>query len=117
MPLSQVVMPILIPGAYDRSTLTYRQAGSMGGPAFGSTGLPPGDRTMSAETVMDRELEGGGGVSQRPRQKVASSTDSRSATPEGATGRFQFGGVDSWFTRSRRLVQSWFTRPAVAPHL
>lgn len=112
MPFSQV--PILIPGAYDRSTLTYRQAGSMGGPAFGSTGLPLGDSTMSAETVMDRELEGGGGVSQRPRQKVAPSPDSHSAVAEGATGTFQFGGVDSWFTRSRRLVQSWFTRPAMS---
>lgn len=33
-------------------------------------GGPTGDSTMSAATVLDRELEGGGGVSQRPRRKA-----------------------------------------------
>ena len=57
----------LIPGAYDRTTLTHRQPGSMGGPAFGSPDMPVGPRSMDAATVTERELEGGGGVSERRR--------------------------------------------------
>jgi hypothetical protein len=49
----------LIPGAYERNTLTHRQPGSMGGPAFGSTGIPAGPSSMDRATTMEREKEGG----------------------------------------------------------
>jgi len=55
----------LIPGAYERSTLTRRQAGSMGGPAFGSADVPIGPSSMAAATIAEREKEGGGALSQR----------------------------------------------------
>ena len=55
----------LIPGAYEQRTVTRRQPGSMGGPAFGSAGVPGGPGSMSAATVADREREGGGALSQR----------------------------------------------------
>jgi len=57
---------LLIPGAYDRTTLTHRQPGSMGGAAFGSES-PNGPITMDAATIAERELEGGGSVSERRR--------------------------------------------------
>ena len=56
----------LIPGAYERNTLTHRQAGSMGGPAFGSANAAIGPSSLDAALIADREMEGGGGVSQRP---------------------------------------------------
>jgi hypothetical protein len=62
------VAPTLIPGAYERNTLTHRQSGSMGGPAFGSANVPIGPSSMDAATIADREMEGGGGVSQRRRR-------------------------------------------------
>jgi hypothetical protein len=49
----------LIPGAYDRNTLTYRQPGFMGGPAFGSDGIPAGPSSMDEETTLQRGREGG----------------------------------------------------------
>jgi hypothetical protein len=55
----------LIPGAYERSTLTHRQSGSMGGPAFGSADPPIGPSSMDAATIAEREKEGGGALSQR----------------------------------------------------
>lgn len=58
----------LIPGAYDRSTLTHRQPGSMGGAAFGSADIQGGPSSMDASTIAERELEGGGGVSERRRK-------------------------------------------------
>ena len=57
----------LIPGAYERNTLTHRQAGSMSGPAFGSANAAIGPSSLDAALIADREKEGGGGVSQRPR--------------------------------------------------
>lgn len=57
----------LIPGAYDRTTLTYRQPGSMGGAAFGSAGIPIGSSSMDAATIRERELEGGGARRERSR--------------------------------------------------
>ena len=57
----------LIPGAYDRTTLTHRQPGSMGGPAFGSSDIAAGSSSMDAATIAERELEGGGGVGERCR--------------------------------------------------
>ena len=64
VPLAQA----LIPGAYERNTLTYRQPGSMGGPASGSAPASTGPSSMDAATIAEREKEGGGGVSQRPRK-------------------------------------------------
>ena len=60
----------LIPGAYDRTTLTHRQPGSMGGAAFGSD-MPTGPSSMDAATITEHELEGGGAVRER-RRPIAS---------------------------------------------
>jgi len=51
----------LIPGAYDRTNLTHRQPGAMGGGAFGS-GMPGGPSSMDAATIAARQSEGGGVV-------------------------------------------------------
>jgi hypothetical protein len=61
----------LIPGAYERRTLTRRQAGSMGGPAFGSADPPIGPSSMDAATIAEREKEGGGALSQRRHTREA----------------------------------------------
>ena len=50
----------MIPGAYERNTLTRRQPGSMGGPGFGSTGIPLGATLMDTSTAAERHKEGGG---------------------------------------------------------
>ena len=55
----------LIPGAYDRTNLTHRQPGSMGGGAFGS-GTSSGPSSMDAATIAACQSEGGSGV-----QKIA----------------------------------------------
>ena len=57
--------PQLIPGGYDRTTLTHRQSGSMSGSAFGSTNVSTGPGSMNAATIVDREREGGGAPNQR----------------------------------------------------
>ena len=62
-----------IPGAYERNTLTRIRKGSMGGPAFGSSDVPIGPSSLSAATIADREMEGGGGVGQRLRRIAAES--------------------------------------------
>ena len=61
----------MIPGAYDRSNLTHRQSGAMGGAANGTAGVPEGTSSMDAQTILEREKEGGGGASQRPRKPKA----------------------------------------------
>ena len=61
----------LIPGAYERNTLTYRQPGSMG--AATSVAVPIGSSSMDAATIAEREREGGGAPSQR-RRKVQART-------------------------------------------
>ena len=50
----------LIPGAYELSTLTHRQPGSIGGPAFGAENVTSSVDSMSAATIADRTREGGG---------------------------------------------------------
>jgi hypothetical protein len=62
------VIPVqtIIPGAYERNTLTYRQPGSMGGGAFGAGSVTSVDSMLDAATILEREKEGGGGASQRP---------------------------------------------------
>jgi hypothetical protein len=67
----------MIPGAYERNTLTFRQPGSMSGPAFGSATAPIGGSSLDAATVAEREKEGGGGVSQRSRKIDVSSQGGR----------------------------------------
>lgn len=66
----------LIPGAYERNTLTHRQSGSMGGPAFGSVNVPIGPSSMDAATIADREKEGGGASSDRRRKAGRTPTGS-----------------------------------------
>jgi hypothetical protein len=56
----------LIPGAYERNTLTYRRPGSMG--ADPSVAMPIGSSSMNAATIAEREREGGGAPSQRRRK-------------------------------------------------
>ena len=63
----------LIPGAYERNTVTRRQAGSMSGPAYGSDDVPTGPSLLDAATIAEREKEGGGGVGER--RPVKRSTD------------------------------------------
>jgi hypothetical protein len=55
----------LIPGAYERTTVTHRQPGSKGGAAFGSGPEPTGSSSMDAATIAERQKEGGGARSQR----------------------------------------------------
>jgi hypothetical protein len=57
-----------IPGAYDRSNLTHRQSGSMGGAGNGTPDIPTGPTSMDETTILEHEKEGGGGASQRPRK-------------------------------------------------
>jgi hypothetical protein len=65
-PLSPRHEAPLIPGAYERNTLTYRQPGSMG--ADTSVTLPIASSSMDAATIAAREREGGGAPSQRRRK-------------------------------------------------
>jgi hypothetical protein len=55
----------MIPGARERNTLTWRQPGSMGGPASGSDvgGVP--SELMDATTIAEHRREGGGAPSSR----------------------------------------------------
>jgi len=94
----------LIPGAYERNTLTHRQLGSMGGPAYGSTDIPIGASSLSAATVADREMEGGGGVSQRPR-RVAPQPQAAVAPADRERKTFRLTGVHSWFPLFWRLAR------------
>jgi hypothetical protein len=61
----------MIPGAYERNTLTHRQGGSMGRGSFGSDGIPSAASALDAATILEREKEGGGGASQRPAPRPA----------------------------------------------
>ena len=49
----------IIPGAYERNTLTHRQPGSMGGNRLGSVAVPFGPFWMDAAALADRQREGG----------------------------------------------------------
>lgn len=86
----------IIPGAYERNTLTYRQPGSMGGPAYGSDDVPLGPSSMAPATIADRQMEGGGGVSQRRRTvKVHPPADPMQGQVEHEHSRLTRGY--SWF--------------------
>ena len=56
---------LMIPGERERNTLTYRQPGSMGGPASGSDvgGVP--SVLMDPTTIAEHQREGGGAPSTR----------------------------------------------------
>lgn len=100
MPLSSEVplVQAMIPGAYERNTLTHRQTGSMGGSPFGSMDMPIGPSSLSPATIADREREGGGGPSQRRRR-----TDARPHTGEAVANtdlnESRLQGVHAWFQR------------------
>ena len=91
----------LIPGAYDRTTLTHRQPGSMGAGAFGG-GLPSGASSMDAATIADRQSEGGslrdrhGSVTLEPRRGPVVGNVSRNDS--GWTG-------PAWWLRLLRAAQ------------
>ena len=92
----------LIPGAYERNTLTHRQIGSMGGSAFGSTDVPIGPSSLSAATIADREMEGGGGASQRPR-RIATQPQTGRARSDAEDNESRSTGVQTWFQLWWRL--------------
>jgi hypothetical protein len=58
--------PPLIPGAYERNALPYRQSGSIRPDV--SVAAPIGARSMDAATIAEREREGGGAPSERRRK-------------------------------------------------
>ena len=94
----------LIPGSYERNTLTHRPMGSMGGPAFGSSDVPIGPSSLSAATIADREMEGGGGVGQRPRRVVRQPHASR-AVGDVEPKKSRSTGVHAWFQLWCRLAR------------
>ena len=59
----------MIPGAYERNALTYRQPGAIGSDP--SDAMPDGFGSMDAATIAEREREGGGAPSQRRHRIVA----------------------------------------------
>jgi hypothetical protein len=89
----------LIPGAYERNTLTYCQLGSMG--TMPASAIPAGLRSMDAATIADRAREGGGAPNQRRRKAYteARTTPLRDAVPKA-----------SWLSRG----YLWFQRLRLA---
>ena len=85
----------IIPGAYERNTLTYRQPGSVGGSAFGSTIEPIGPSSMGAATIADREREGGGAPNQR-RPPVTPKARTGAAIADGAHRQSRLTGGYLW---------------------
>ena len=94
----------LIPGAYERNTLTHRPVGSMGGPAFGSSDVPIGPSSLSAATIADREMEGGGGMGQRPRRVIRQPQASPSVA-DVEHNESRLTGVHAWFQLWWRLAR------------
>jgi hypothetical protein len=64
----------LLPGAREPHVAVPRLAGTMGGSAAGTAGVPGGANTLAAATVLERKREGGG----RPRH---------ASSPEMAKGK------------------------------
>ena len=64
MDIPQPSTGLMIPGERERNTLTYRQLGSMGGPASGSAEGAP-SVLMDATTIAEHQREGGGAPSTR----------------------------------------------------
>jgi hypothetical protein len=88
----------MIPGAYERNTLTHRQLGSMG--ASGAVVLPTGPSSMDAATIAAREREGGGAPSER-RPKVEVQTRPGPALKATARNSSWLAGGYLWFQRLR----------------
>lgn len=97
VPASEIPnMQAMVPGAYERNTLTHRQKGSMGGPAFGSADLPIGPSSLSAATIADREMEGGGGARER-RRRIAAHPQTGEAVANASHNGLWIQGVRAWF--------------------
>jgi hypothetical protein len=84
----------LIPGAYERNTLTYRLPGSMG--PGGSVVIPVGASSMDAATIADREREGGGAPSERRRQRPVEARTGPALRGTEGNGSWLTGGY-VWF--------------------
>jgi hypothetical protein len=65
MDISKPAAGLMIPGARERNTLTYRQPGSMGGPAAGSDVGGTPSVLMDPTTIAEHQREGGGAPSTR----------------------------------------------------
>jgi hypothetical protein len=82
-----------IPGAYERSTLTYRQKGAMG--VDPSVAVPVGFSSMDAATIAERQREGGGASRER-RRPVQMQAQPRTGPGHGGSesrGCWSTGGV------------------------
>jgi hypothetical protein len=84
----------LIPGAYERNTLTYRQPGSIG--ASGSVAMEMGSSSMDAATIAEREREGGGAPNQRHRKVQTQSRTGPEKRDAVRNGSWLTGG-SLWF--------------------
>ena len=84
----------MIPGAYERNTLTHRQPGSMGTDA--SVAVPIGSGSMDAATIAEREREGGGAPSQRRRKVQAQARTGPALRGSQPKGLWPRGGF-LWF--------------------
>jgi len=91
----------LIPGAYERNTLPYRQPGSMG--ADTSAAVPIGSSSMDAATIAEREREGGGAPSQRRRKVDTQPRTNPTITRASRNGSWLTGGY-LWL-QIQRLVR------------
>ncbi len=67
MTAEQPVRVAMIPGAREPRTTNGRPAGSMGGSASGSAGVPSGPSSLDAATILERQREGGGAPRERQR--------------------------------------------------
>ena len=79
----------LIPGSYERNTLTHRQLGSMG--VSPSAAMPAGSCLMDAVTIAERQREGGGAPSER-RGKGSSPHTTVPLKDAGPNGSWLTGG-------------------------
>jgi hypothetical protein len=84
----------LIPGAYERNTLTYGQPGSMS--SSGSVAVQAGSSSMDAATIAEREREGGGAPNQRRRRVPTQSRTGPALTNAEGNGSWFTGGY-LWF--------------------
>ena len=88
----------LIPGAYERNTLTFRQPGSMG--ADTSLAVPIGSSSMDAATIAEREREGGGSPRQRRRAVQVQARTGPALRAAAHDGSWLTGGY-LWFQKWR----------------
>ena len=84
----------LIPGAYERNTLTHRQPGSMG--VSPADAMPDSPDLMDDATIAEREWEGGGAPDQR-RRTAPTLTPAAPALSNAAVSGSWFTGGNLWF--------------------